>query len=87
MEFPELILKCSFTWYVLGHFLRHFEFSKVVDKIYSLSEELGCDVVFNVKEPKDVIIKGVCRGGRLDDLVRGMLLFHEVNEKTLQHVE
>ena len=55
----------------------------MVDKIYSLSDELGCDVIFNIKEPKDIIIKGVCRGGRFDDIVRGMLLYHEVNEKTL----
>jgi hypothetical protein len=59
----------------------------VVEEIYTSGKELGCDVIFNVKAPVDVIIKGVARGGRFDDLVRGMLLFHEVNEKTLQHIQ
>ena len=87
MEFPELILECALTWYLSVHLLQHFEFSKVVENIYSYKHILGCDVIFNVKAPKDVIIKGVCRGGRFDDLLRGMLLFHEVNEKTLKHIE
>ena len=59
----------------------------MVDKIYSLDKELGCDVIFNVKAPADVIIKGVARGGRFDDLVRGMLLYHEINENTLKNIE
>ena len=57
MEFQEIIHKFYVTWYPLGHLFQHFKFSKVVENIYSLSEDLGCDVIFNLNTSNDFKIK------------------------------
>jgi hypothetical protein len=82
ISFPELILN-NLSWTISHQFMRYFEYKKVVNALTGLEQRLGCNLILNEKSPDEFILKGVCRGGRFDDILRGMLLYPKVDKNTL----
>ena len=51
----------------------------MIKTLISLDQKHGFRVDINEKAEEDILIKAACRGGRLDDMLRGMFLFPELN--------
>ncbi len=87
IEDPLIILEHDYLEHnfrdIMNKFIVHFEYKKVVNALTGIEQGLGCSLILNEKSPEEFLLKGVCRGGRFDDILRGMLLYPEFDKNTL----